>query len=151
MQHQVIKKQQGINIETLQGTSADSMAEWFVSKQTSGSDHNFSLDVLALKFLNATLDLQAIIDEHNIYLKYQPTLHLLSQKLMEIFKEAAGGNMQALLNASHSGETTLVAIIDMVENMDKSGSKKVPYRLHSELRDQLKELHDKYYKTELRL
>lgn len=150
MQHHVIKKQQGTDIETLQGNSANALAELFGSKQLSGSDHNFSLDVLALKYLNATLDLQAIMDEHHLYLKYQPTLSLLNQKLMEIFKDAAGGNMQALLDASLSGETTLLAIIEMVENIDKSGNSKVPYRLHSELQNQLKKLHDKYYKTELK-
>ena len=65
--------------------------------------------------------------------------------------DAAGGNTQALLDASNGGETTLRAILDLLENPGRNGEPKIAYRLHSELKSQLQELYEKYYKTKLKV
>lgn len=151
MQQQFSKQPHKTNIAALKGLTENTIEHQFDARYLMKLGQDFSLDVLALKYLSATMDLQAILEAHNSYFKMQPTLHLLTEKLMEIFMDAAGGNTQALLDASNGGETILRAILDLLENPGRNGEPKIIYRLHSELKSQLQELYEKYYKTKLKV
>ena len=150
MQHQVTTQQQ-VNIPvSLLEMPPEAKSDYTKLDKMLCRERNFSLDVLALKYLSATIDLNEIMEEQQVLLKNQPALQMLSQKLLDIFKEAAGGSFQALIDVTNAGETTLLGVLDMLEDIGIAAEAAGEQNIYAELEAQLAELHHQYFELQIR-
>ena len=147
MQQQITTQRQSTIPTSLLDMPVETNFEYPALDKMLIKEPSVSMDVLALKYLSATVDLNEIMEEHHTLLKDQPTILLLCQKLLEIFKEAAGGSYQALIDANNAGEKTLLGILDILEDIGIIAETAGERNIYAQLEVQFTELHEQYVET----